>query len=249
MSTKKWRSYDVDPQPIGFGSHSKVYKGYDPIYHREVVIKRTTEIERANFEAMIMKRYGDHPYLVQYYDFFRDEHHAFIVMEKVRGDRLGEIREGTKREEEKAIQITINLLQGISHLNSIGFFHTDIGPQNILINNDDPDSVKLLDFGAAVQAGSDGIFKGVRKGGTVGFRPADEPKKKEIILDYSTDVYAAACICVYLLTGKAPFKPREALNELRNNRLKGILMKAMHVEREKRYHSAQELIKDLENYR
>lgn len=266
MAKGYWNRYEVDLTPKHLGAFGQLYFGYDPILQRKVAIKKLSSIESAKYEARVMAGYGAHEFLPQVYDFFTFGTDGYIVMEFIEGQRLGHHLKGRKREKGKAVRITMNILRGLRHLHKKGYLHTDIQPENILIHEDQSRTVKIVDFSSAVKKNRDGIWKGKPKGGTWEYMPPEQ-FEKNAILDDSSDVYAAAGVCVYLLTGQAPFLPDFEITgedtvdkyraecktlhsyilecDLNDKSLKEILIKATHPNRKKRYRSAQELINAL----
>ena len=260
--------YKVDLMPKHSGVFGQIYIGFDMTLKREVAIKRLSNIESAKEEARVMAAYGANEFLPHVYDFFTFGIDGYIVMELIQGQRLGDHLKGKIREKGKAIRITMNILQGLSHLHKKGYLHTDIQPKNILINKDRSYTVKIVDFGSTVKKGSDGLWRGKPKGGTWEYMPPEQ-FESDVSLDDSSDVYAAAGICAYLLSGRAPYLPdfeNTGYNEekyrnecyrlnskilacdMPDESLKEILVKATHPDRENRYGSAKDLIKALRHF-
>ncbi|MGF7185881.1 serine/threonine protein kinase [Desulfitispora alkaliphila] len=200
MSKEKLANLEVG-QCLGRGVQSQVYKGYDLINKRDVAIKKRVNIKGAQQEVKIMKKYGQHPYLPKLYDYFTYKNRAYIVMEHVDGKPLGRGRKVEKKSEEDAVEITINVLKGLGHLHTHNILHVDTLPKNVMLlpgNN-----VKIIDFGFSFEKGIEGLYKGERKHKRVTGKPP-ELREQILLLDDTTDIYAAAYLCVSLLNGQQP---------------------------------------------
>ena len=53
---------------------------------------------------------------------------------------------------ERAVKITLNILDALGYIHSHGVVHRDLKPENIMI--DSGDNIKLIDFGIAANAGA-----------------------------------------------------------------------------------------------
>ncbi|WP_181884521.1 protein kinase domain-containing protein [Neobacillus piezotolerans] len=211
----------------GHGGSSLVYFGVDSIGKREIAVKKMSNIAKALREAWIMKSYGEYKGLVQFYDFFIHEGHAWIVMERVYGNELKQY------DLISSIKITINILKSLNKLHSKGILHTDIGPKNILLTDRVNCEIKLIDFGLSVVKDRKGVYRG-KANGWMG--------PSEIDISDNYDLYGAAAVCVYMINGQS--KP----STLEDLKLRTILEKAMHDKPSKRYQTAKEFQNDLETY-
>lgn len=177
-----------------------------------------------------------------------EEHKGYIVLEYHQGTRLGHFIKGTIHDQNLAVKITINILEGLKVIHQHGILHCDITPHNILICNKDPQTVKIIDFGSAVRTNKSGEYIGNHKGATRWYRAPELKKENNIFtadLNYSSDVYSAACVCLYLLTGQAPFYKKKACDQLFNHDLQMVLRKATRKNKKRRFQKAQELIDAL----
>lgn len=250
ISNTKWGKYEVDPVSTEKGKQGSLFKGYDPSKKKAVAIKRMENIAASRHEAAVMKACGTHRHLSQYYDFFVLNNKAHLVAEWMKGRSL---RTKPKKYDEKtAVRITLNLLDGLQHVHKKGFLHGDILPNNIMITEGKPDTVKLIDFGIAVQKGKDGCYrkKHYRKKDSV-LCPPEQRSGEWWVLDDSSDLYRMAGICVFLMTGKTPaldHATRAHKCSLPNKKLEAVLNKAMAPNKEKRYRRAAELISALKPF-
>ena len=247
MGGVKVERYILDQPPLGKGATSLVFSGLSE-HNGRVVIKKHESLGGAKQEAGILQSLPVHKHIITWLDFFVDEHKGYIVLEYHEGGRLGHFKKGIIHDQKLAVQITINILIGLKEIHQHGILHCDITPHNILICNDDPQTVKIIDFGSAVRTNDSGEYIGNHRGATRWYRPPELKKQNHIFtanLNYCSDVYSAACVCLYLLTGFAPYRKKQACKQIPNQKLQKVLRKATRKNKLKRYQSAQEFIDAL----
>ncbi|WP_419887270.1 serine/threonine-protein kinase [Neobacillus niacini] len=232
--------YKYIAEHIGEGRTSQVFKGIDTTSNREVAIKRMRNREEARIESDIMKIVPKHPFLCEFIDCFEDQLYAYIVMAYMNGERLGFYKYGNIYPPNKAIEITLNILEGIEPFHKAGLLHCDLSPHNILLSKDQK-TIQIIDFGCTVHKDMNGHFNGKPMIGTLGFYPPEQKMKGRSPLNDSTDLYSIACILLYLLNGKAPFFIEKACNQVKNPALQNVLRKATSYKKSDRYQSAHDL--------
>ncbi|TDX52354.1 protein kinase domain-containing protein [Orenia marismortui] len=220
MEEDRLKNYEIKPRPIGKGCYSYVYFAKDTLNQRKVAIKKLFDVGMGKKEALIMKKYGVSPFLPEIYESFTIENKFYIVMEWCSGRRIGHWNfhsKGRKFGRKKATLITINLLKALEKIHNIGFTHCDLLPKNVLIEDDNPNKVKLIDFGLA---------KPITKSSLYG------------------DLHNAALMCIYLINGVVS---RQLVDDLKtiDKPLKEVLYKSFHSDITKRYQSTKEFIEAL----
>lgn len=272
METEYWGRYRVHltRRHVGWAG-GEVFFGYDPLLCREIAIKKMCDITSAKREARIMSKVGPHENIVQVYDFITFGANAYIIMELVSETPLGEYFDaGRKWDQQRAVRITIEVLKGLMRIHTCGYIHTDIVPTNVLIVDQEPLSAKIIDFGCAVRKGPDGTWRGKPKGIPVEYMPPEQ-FEHNALLDESSDLYMAAGLCTYLLSGIPPFAPdwrcqyngknvaefgryrrqcyglhlHRDFHDVGSGELSGVLQRALHPHRTERYRSAEQLIEAL----
>lgn len=223
MQQKELNQYMVSLEPIGKGVYGIVYLAYDKFKKRKVAIKELEDLERAIHEAYVMKQCGISKFLPTFYDFFENNGKAYIVMEHIEGETFGENFDShsKKRDEKLSVQITINILKGLEVFHKTGFYHDDIKPKNVMIHNDDPETVKIIDFNSS--------------------------KKIENVSLMKKDLSDAAQMCIFLINGTVP-EPVDTA-EIHNRKLKSILFKALDTDAGDNYNSLKEFISVLKEFR
>ena len=216
---------------IGGGGMGTVHAGEHLEVGRKVAIKillpeavvRPALVERFRREARLTARI-EHEHVVECLDVGVSEAgECFYVMEWLRGEDLQALlrRERTLTWP-RARAIVAQVCRALAAAHDRGVVHRDLKPGNIFLvqREDNPDFVKVLDFGiaklvAADEAPAEAL---TRTGEVVGTTPymapelaAGEP------FDHRVDVYAVGVILFQLLCGRLPYRgktPRQVLAEI-----------------------------------
>lgn len=137
---KCWKNSKNTQQPKLFAV--KIFRSGDP----EIVttIKKTYNISR----------FLHHPAIASTYELYINEKTeiANLVMEFCPYPSLESIIKKRKRLSEEYVKgIAIDLLQAVRYIHKNGVAHRDIKPDNILVNETDPNKskIKLVDFGVS----------------------------------------------------------------------------------------------------
>ena len=150
------------------------------------------------------------PHVVQIFDHGLDEGRAFIAMELLHGESLGDrIARTGGLEPDEALRFLTEVLRAIHRAHEAGVVHRDLKPDNVFIVNDEPEFVKVLDFGVAkIQTGELGRSTGSKTQtgmmiGTPYYMSPEQTQAKDV--DHRSDLWAIAIIAFEALTGKRPF--------------------------------------------
>ncbi|MCL4205841.1 MAG: serine/threonine protein kinase [Pirellulaceae bacterium] len=146
----------------------------------------------------------------------------FIVMELVRGISLYELL-AVRRSVlpwPQACDIILQAARGLHYAHELGLVHRDVKPENLLIRNDG--SVKLLDFGLAMIAGSEAELSAATILGQNCLGTADyiapEQSLDSLEVDRRADIYSLGCTFYFLLTGQPPFPDKSVAKKLEGHR-------------------------------
>ena len=126
----------------------------------------------------------------------------FIAMAYYAGETLKEkIRRGPLKLDE-TIDISIQVIKGLSIAHESGIIHRDIKPANIIIT--ERGEVKLVDFGLAKLIGQSRMTKTGMTIGTVTYMSPEQACGEKV--DNRTDIWSFGVVLYEMLTGALPFK-------------------------------------------
>lgn len=207
--------YRIEAQ-AGSGGVALVYRAVDTRLGRTVALKKLREEsrrtptfeERFEREARLASAVR-HPGCAQLLDFGWDESGApFLVAEWIEGSCLfDEVTKNGPMAPLRAANLFGQLCEALAAVHRAGVVHRDIKPENVMLlrEADGRESVKLVDFGIARSLAKDApalTLANMRIG-------SPEYMSPEHILgescDERADIYCAAALFCFLLTGRAPF--------------------------------------------
>lgn len=255
---------------IGVGGMADVYKATDILEDRVVAVK-ILKNEFADNEEFVRRFRNEskaiavlsHPNIVKIYDVGFTDKIQFIVMEYIDGITLKEFMEqqGVIKWKD-CIHFIIQILRALQHAHDRGIVHRDIKPQNIMLFSDG--TIKVMDFGIARFAREEGKTISDKAIGSVHYISPEQARGD--VTDEKSDIYSVGVMMYEMLTGVKPFdgdnpvsvalmhmqneaKPLRAVNDSVPEGLEEIVMRAMQKEASKRYQSASEMIKDIEEFK
>jgi serine/threonine-protein kinase len=211
---------------IGVGGMGRVYRGRNLRTDGPVAIKTLLPslasddslVQRFVIEAQSASKLK-HQNTIRIYDVGREGDLLFMVMELLDGEPLESLLSREKRiEPARMLHIMTQACRSLAEAHAAGLVHRDIKPDNVFLNRvgDEPDHVKVLDFGVAklrqkdpgqatlTQAGM--IF------GTPRYMAPEQARALEI--DGRSDIYALGVMMFECLTGKPPFDAADAVGIL-----------------------------------
>ncbi len=173
-------------------------------------IDEDSAAERLVQEARAAARLG-HPAIVRVFD-VGETHFGdpFIVMERLRGDNMGDLL-GTEGRltAVAAVQILLPIADALATAHIKGIVHRDIKPENIYLAEDENGELqpKLVDFGVAKLENTEVDSKLTLRGTIVGSPGylAPEQARGSDAADYRVDIWAFSVVLYELITGVPPF--------------------------------------------
>ena len=206
---------------IGAGGMGEVYRARDTRLDRDVAIK-VLPAEFAS-DPELLRRFEQearavaalsHPHILALYDVGTHDGSPYLVTEVLEGEPLREHLSGGALPARKAVNLAVQLAQGLAVAHAKGIIHRDLKPENVFITKDG--YVKILDFGIAklvaprsaeelaratteVDATAAGAILG-----TVGYMSPEQVRGHTV--DHRTDVFSFGCVLYEMLAGQAPFR-------------------------------------------
>ena len=200
---------------IGEGGMANVYLGYDTILDRNVAVKILRGdlsndekfVRRFQREALSASSLA-HPNIVEVYDVGEDNGLYYIVMEYIEGKTLKQLlkKRGSLTLSE-AIDIMLQLTDGMAHAHDSYIIHRDLKPQNVMIKDDG--QIKITDFGIAVALNSTQLTQTNSVMGSVHYLPPEQASGKGCTT--KSDIYSMGIIFYELLSGSLPFRGDNAV--------------------------------------
>src|SRR5205823_3268058 len=90
-----------------------------------------------------------HPNVVEVEDFFEEHGTAYLVMEYVDGETVGEHLKKGALDGPQLVKLMLPVLDALKVVHNNGLLHRDLTPNNIILRGGDLASPVLIDFGAA----------------------------------------------------------------------------------------------------
>ncbi|MGW2516032.1 Stk1 family PASTA domain-containing Ser/Thr kinase [Streptomyces sp. NPDC001617] len=260
-------------QVLGRGGMAEVYLAHDTRLGRTVAVKtlRADLARDPSFQARFRREAQsaaslNHPAIVAVYDTGEDYIDGvsipYIVMEYVDGSTLRELlHSGRKLLPERAMEMTIGILQGLEYAHRSGIVHRDIKPANVMLTRNG--QVKVMDFGIARAMGDSGMTMTQTSAviGTAQYLSPEQAKGEQV--DARSDLYSTGCLLYELLTVRPPFvgdspvavayqhvreeaQPPSVFDPEITPEMDSIVLKALVKDPNYRYQSADEMRADIE---
>ncbi|MEA4911329.1 MAG: Stk1 family PASTA domain-containing Ser/Thr kinase [Oscillospiraceae bacterium] len=255
---------------IGAGGMANVYKATDRADGSIKAVKILREEFLDNEE--LVRRFKNeskaigllsHPNIVKVYDVNFSDSVQYIVMEYIDGITLKEyIDHQGKLTWKDTIFFVTQVLRALQHAHDRGIVHRDIKPQNIMITADG--SVKVTDFGIARFSRSETRTITDKAIGSVHYISPEQARGD--VTDAKADIYSVGVMMYEMLTGMLPFTSDSAVSvaikqisdtpkSLREidpdipEGLEEITLKAMAKDPAKRYQSAAQMLRDIDDFK
>lgn len=187
--------------PGGFGT---VFIGYDN-NGKEVAVKKIKDnrSNSASREIRIAKEFinSDFQNIMNIFDYGIDSINGgnYIVMEKAEYDLFQFINECGSLDQDNAIVIINNILNGLSEAKEL--VHRDLKPRNILFISG---NWKITDFGIAKFINESTSINTLKAFLSIQYASPEQCKLQTATK--KSDIYSLGCIAYYILTGNPPFQ-------------------------------------------
>jgi eukaryotic-like serine/threonine-protein kinase len=256
-------------EKIGKGAFGTVLLMEDEVVDEQLILKFLNP--NVSSDEEMMKRFVHelrysrkitHRNVIRIYDFLNLQGCYAISMEYFPSHTLtGEMPDSKPMSMEKALRYSRDMATGMTVAHQAGVIHRDLKPANILVN--DEGLLKIVDFGVAAAASS-GDTQLTKTGYVIGSPKYMAPEQilgKKV--DETADVYSIGVIMYEMVTGVPPYsrgdhmsvmyqhvqgkaKPCQEINPEVPDDYAALIVKAMSVDKTKRYQSMEELTDALD---
>ncbi len=198
---------------LGHGGQGIVYRASDTTLNREVALKLLRAehsldpefIKQFEAEAQVTASIN-HPNVVRVFSSGADEGHVYLAMELVSGGTMDDLMEKLKRvPEARALEIGIEIAQGLRAGYANGLIHRDIKPGNILFSENG--TAKVVDFGLALFFEQEAEASGEIWGTPYYLSPERLNRVPE---DFRSDIYSLGATLFHAIAGRPPFEAEDA---------------------------------------
>jgi serine/threonine-protein kinase len=256
-------------EKIGKGAFGTVLLMEDEVVDEQLILKFLNP--NVSSDEEMMKRFVHelrysrkitHRNIIRIYDFLKLQGCYAISMEFFPSHTLsGEIPDNKPMELDKVLRFSRDIAAGMNVAHQAGVIHRDLKPANILVNEEG--LLKIVDFGVAAAASS-GDTQLTKTGYVIGSPKYMAPEQilgKKV--DVTADIYSVGVIMYEMATGIPPYsrgdhmsvmyqhvqgkaKHCQEINPKISDELAALIVKAMSVDKTKRFQSMDELTDALD---
>ncbi len=215
------------------------------------------DFEAIRQEATLWEQASGHANVLPIIDADIFDGQVVIVSEYADGGSLEQwLKTNGAMSVERAVQTTIQILDGLEFLHSRNIIHRDLKPANILLQGNTP---RLADFGISRALRTTASSQSSNVSGTFAYMPPEGFDGKRSV---QTDIWSVGVNLYQFLTGELPFPQKEpsaliaaimmrdfeSLSDSIPQNLKNIISKTLAKQPENRYASSSEMREDLRRF-
>ena len=257
-------------EKLGEGGMGVVYKAEDTSLARPVALKFLAarlvadEDVRKRFEREAKASAAlNHPNICTVYEIAEADGHTFIAMAFLEGEGLDKKIEAGPLKIEDALDIAVQVAQGLDTAHARRIVHRDIKPANLMITGSGSKKlITIMDFGLAQLADRSKLTRENTTLGTVAYMSPEQTYGDAV--DHRADIWSLGVMIYEMVTGQRPFRGHydkaimysitseepEPMTSLRSGvpmELELLVNKALAKAPERRYQSTAEMAVDLES--
>jgi tetratricopeptide (TPR) repeat protein/TolB-like protein/predicted Ser/Thr protein kinase len=254
---------------LGAGGMGKVYEAFDKELSRRVALKTLLPelvsdyllTQRFKQELLLASKIS-HRNILRIHDLGEVDGVKFITMAFIDGKDLNQLlKDEGPFPLERTLKIARQLCEALDAAHSEGVVHRDFKPQNVLIGKND--HVYVSDFGLAtsLETAKMGMTRTGAVMGTPRYMAPEQVEGKPV--DNRSDLYALGLVLYEMVAGTTPFsgdstwqlmyqrvqvtpKDVKLVNSALPDFVARIIMHCIEKDPAKRYHSAKEILADLD---
>jgi Protein kinase domain/Domain of unknown function (DUF4350) len=241
---------------IGEGGFGRVFRAINQ-QGKEVALKIPKTFDKRSEKTFITEITNwsqlDHPHIVKLYEY------KILPIPYIETEfcEEGRVEKGIKTLQE-AVSIVYDAAKGLAYAHSKNIIHGDVKLSNILIKNG---MYKISDWGLSKLKTGDSV---TLSGATPSYAAPEQISREFGKADERTDIYQLGTVFYELLTGRLPFEGEisEIYSSILNTQplnpaeinpnatpVKEIIMKCLNKNKNERYSTMEELLRELEKYR
>ena len=199
-------------------------------------------------EAQTLELLGKHAQIPSLLAHLEIDGEFYLIEEYIRGKTLAEeFSEKPQKMELEVIQLLSELLEILDFIHQNKIIHRDIKPSNI-IRNQENGKLVLIDFGAVMESKEETFL-----GTIIGTPGYIAPEQSQGLTGFYSDIYALGIIGIEALTGTNPdFFAKNDRDQIIwqdqvsiSQEFAKILTKMVQIDKSDRYHTAKEILQDL----
>jgi serine/threonine-protein kinase len=257
---------------IGRGAFGTVLLMEDTVVDERLILKflnpnvsQDEEVMKRFVHELRYSRKITHKNVIRIYDFLYIQGNYAISMEYFPSHTLGsEVVNEKPLDLKRAMQFGIDICTGMTVAHQVGIVHRDLKPANVLINQEG--LLKIVDFGVAA-AQREGDTQLTKTGYVIGSPKYMAPEQilgKKV--DERADIYALGVMLYEMVTGVPPYSRGDHMSVMYQHvqgkarvaqdvnpglpaGLSDLVMKAMAVDKARRFQTMPELGTALERFR
>jgi len=257
-------------EAIGAGGMGAVFRAHDAQLDRHVALK-LLPLDQTGDPEVVQRFYQegrsaarlDHQNIARVFSIGQDGPNHYIAFEYIEGITVRRrVDENGPLPVSEAVDITLQIALALVHAAARGVVHRDIKPSNIILTPQG--RAKLVDMGLARRFERDADHGLTQSGMTLGtfdyISPEQARDPRDV--DVRSDLYSLGCTLFQMLTGRPPFPGGTVLQKLLQHQeepppgicglnpavpveLARIITKLMAKDRDRRYQSPEQLVRDL----
>ena len=214
---------------LGGGGMGVVYRAVDSRLKRTVALKFLAPVLTRDEDARLRfvqeaqaTSALDHPNICAIHEIdSTSDGRMFLVLAFYEGETVGKRIERGPLGTAEALDVAIQVAQGLVRAHESGIVHRDIKPSNLMVTKDG--TVKILDFGIAKLSGVTGLTQTGVSMGTVVYMAPEQLKGG--LIDHRADIWALGVVLYEMVTGVRPFRgdhDAAAINAILNDTPKHV---------------------------
>lgn len=252
-------------EKLGQGGMGVVYKAEDSKLGRRVALKflppewtRDADAKARFLHEAQSAAALNHPSICTIYEIDEADGHTFIAMALIEGESLKDRIERGPLRLHDALDLAIQIADGLWAAHAKGIVHRDIKPGNVMVTPEG--RARIMDFGLAKSPNQTRLTRTGSTTGTAAYMSPEQSRTEDV--DHRTDIWSFGVLLYEMITGQRPFRGdyeqavvHSILNEepepmtgLRTGvpmELERIAKKAMTKRLDERYQHMDDMLADL----